>query len=65
MSEVSAPQLLRQSHPRMSAEDGGRSPAVPARRVSEYHQTGKERRSALQLHLQPLSAYGGMFVRML
>ena len=43
MSEVPAPQLLRQSHPRMPAEDGGRPPAVPSRGVSKHHQAGEKR----------------------
>lgn len=43
MSEVPAPQLLRQSHPWMPAEDGGRSSAVPTRGVPEHHSAGEER----------------------
>lgn len=52
MSEVPAPQLLRQSHPRMSAEDGGGPPAVPARGVPEHYPAGEERGSAFH---RPLS----------
>jgi len=43
MSEVPAPQLLCQSHSRMPTEDGGRSPAVPARGVPEHYTAGEER----------------------
>ena len=45
MSKVPASQLLRQSHPRMPAEDGGGPPAVPPWGVSEHHPPGEERRS--------------------
>lgn len=53
MSEVPAPQLLRQSHSWMPAEDGGRSSAVPARGVPEHYSAGEERRSACYCPLCP------------
>lgn len=50
MSEVPAPQLLRQSHSRMPAENGGGPPAVPARGVPEHYQAGEERWSVRRHH---------------
>lgn len=43
-SEVPASQLLQQNHPRVSTEDGGRSPPVPTRGVQGHGQTGEEKR---------------------